>query len=180
MPPFSRDSYRSVVDDLTRWVVGGVAAALVGILAYRAKALSASGAVAASFVGTVAVAAGWSWGVLLVAYFVSASALSGFHSGERTARVGGVIDKDGPRDGRQVLANGGAFSVAAVGWIGSPDPLWQGLAVAALAASAADTWATEIGTLAGAAPRSIVSWELLPPGTSGGVTLQGSLAALAG
>jgi uncharacterized protein (TIGR00297 family) len=168
------------VDDLTRWVVGVVAATLVGFLAYRAKALSASGALAAAMAGGVAVAAGWSWGLLLVAYFLSTSALSRFHALERTEHVGGVIDKDGPRDGHQVLANGGAFSLAAIGWIASPDPLWQCLAVAALAASAADTWATEIGTLARAAPRSIVSWELLPAGTSGGVTLQGSLAALAG
>jgi len=168
------------VDDLTRRIIGAVAATLVAFLAYRAKSLSAGGGVAATIVGTIAVAAGWSWGALVVVYFVSASALSRFHSAERTERVGGVIDKDGPRDGRQVLANGGAFALAAIGWIVSPDPLWQSLAVAALAASAADTWATEIGTLARATPRSLVDWRIVPPGTSGGVTLQGSFAGLAG
>ncbi|MEP6692372.1 MAG: DUF92 domain-containing protein [Gemmatimonadaceae bacterium] len=60
---------------------------------------------------------------------------------------------------------------------------WRGrpvLAAGSLAAAAADTWATEIGTLAGGAPRMITTWRLLPAGTSGGVTASGLLAALAG
>jgi uncharacterized membrane protein len=52
--------------------------------------------------------------------------------------------------------------------------------VGALAAAAADTWATEIGTLFGGEPISIVSGKRVPPGTSGGVTLVGTLAAAGG
>src|SRR5436190_310884 len=54
------------------------------------------------------------------------------------------------------------------------------LGAGALAASASDTWATEIGTLHGAAPRSILGLAPVPIGMSGGLTLAGSLGAFAG
>jgi uncharacterized membrane protein len=49
-----------------------------------------------------------------------------------------------------------------------------------LAAAAADTWATEIGTLYGGTPRSILTWRPVPAGTSGGVSAIGTLASVAG
>ena len=49
-----------------------------------------------------------------------------------------------------------------------------------LAASAADTWATEIGLLAGRTPRSIVTGRPVPSGTSGGISMYGSGGAAAG
>jgi len=168
------------VDDIGRWLLGLTAATLVAYTAFRADSLNRSGAPAAAATGAIAVAAGWGWGLLLVAYFVSSAALGRFRAGQRASRVLGLIEKDGPRDALQVAANGGVFVLAAVGWLWRPDPLWQTLAAAALGASAADTWATEIGTLARATPRSIVDWSVVAPGTSGGITLQGSLGALAG
>jgi uncharacterized membrane protein len=80
----------------------------------------------------------------------------------------------------QVAANGAVFAVAAIGHSASPDALWQALGAAALGASAADTWATEIGTLARATPRSIIEWTPVAVGTSGGVTLLGFFAAAVG
>jgi uncharacterized protein (TIGR00297 family) len=168
------------VDHLTHWVVGAVLAAAVALVATRARALTARGAVAATVVGTIAIAAGWSWGVVLVAYFASSSLLSRVRSAERAVRVGTRIEKDGPRDATQVIANGGVFTLAAAGFWASPDPLWQALGAGALAASAADTWATEIGTLSSATPRSILDWSPVPAGTSGGVTARGLLGGAAG
>ena len=54
------------------------------------------------------------------------------------------------------------------------------LAAGALAASASDTWATEIGILAGGTPRSILGFQAVQPGMSGGVTIAGTVAAFAG
>src|SRR5438093_5230732 len=45
----------------------------------------------------------------------------------------------------------------------------------ALAAAAADTWATEIGAFSPFAPRLITSGRQVPRGTSGGITVLGSL-----
>lgn len=54
------------------------------------------------------------------------------------------------------------------------------IALSALATSAADTFATEIGTLSGLAPRSILTGQPVPLGTSGGVTIAGIAGSLAG
>jgi uncharacterized protein (TIGR00297 family) len=165
---------------LSLLLTGAAVATAISAIAFRARALSRSGTVAAALTGTLAVAAGWSWGVILVAYFVSSSMLSRYRSSEKIARAGDRTEKHGPRDALQVVANGGAFAAMALGHALRPDPSWQTLAAGALAASAADTWATEIGILARAAPRSILTGQPVPAGTSGGVTLQGFLAAVAG
>lgn len=72
------------------------------------------------------------------------------------------------------------FTVAALGSLIWPDAIWSAIGVGALAASAADTWSTEVGTLVGGEPRSIISGKRVPAGTSGGITAAGVLAAGAG
>jgi uncharacterized protein (TIGR00297 family) len=144
------------------------------------RALTASGAVSAAIVGTLAIAAGWSWGLLLLLFFVSASALSKLGQRKKADVAGPVIQQGGERNARQVLANGGLYALSAVGYLVFPSPLWYAAGIGALAASAADTWATEIGTLFGGQPISITAGRAVPPGTSGGVTFVGTMAAVAG
>jgi uncharacterized protein (TIGR00297 family) len=157
-----------------------IAAAIVALAARRLRALSTSGAVAATLVGAMAVAAGWSWGILLIAYFVAASALSKLGERRKAELAGSIIEKNDQRDARQVLANGGVCALAAFGFLVWHSPQWYALGIGALAASAADTWATEIGILAGRDPVSIVSGRPVPAGTSGGVSLVGMLASVGG
>ncbi|PSQ82148.1 MAG: hypothetical protein BRD41_00950, partial [Bacteroidetes bacterium QS_1_63_11] len=52
--------------------------------------------------------------------------------------------------------------------------------VGALSAAAADTWATELGTISGTPPWSPRSWCRVPAGTSGAVSLVGSGGAVLG
>jgi uncharacterized protein (TIGR00297 family) len=94
--------------------------------------------------------------------------------------VGSIVEKGGERDAAQVLANGGIYAGAALGFLAAPAPIWFAIGAGALAASAADTWATEIGTLAGGDPQAITSGRRVPPGTSGGITLVGTAAGVAG
>jgi uncharacterized protein (TIGR00297 family) len=124
--------------------------------------------------------AGWIWGVLLISMFVSASALSKIGETEKAARVSSMVEKSGERDAEQVLANGGVFAVAALGQLAAPSALWLALGAGAIAASTADTWATEIGTLVSRDPVSILSGKGVPAGSSGAVTVAGTLAAAAG
>lgn len=166
--------------DSARWGAGAALAIAIAIGARAAGSLSGSGATAAAVLGTLAVGAGWAWGVLLVAYFVTSSALSRVGRGERDRRTAGRIEKTGARDAVQVAANGGVFGIAALAFILTREPAWFVVGASALAASAADTWATEIGTLARASARSILTGRVVPAGTSGGITAQGLAAGLAG
>ena len=159
-----------------------VIAVLVALLARRARALSVDGAITAALVGTLALLAGWKWGVLLILYFASSSALTRFGAAEKTMRTKSVIEKGGERDAMQVIANGGIFAIAAMlSIVDATHALrWAALGIGALAASASDTWATEVGTLVGGTPRSILGFARTPLGMSGGVTVAGTAAACGG
>lgn len=168
-----------------RAIAGFFVALVIALVARRTRSLATSGAVAATLVGTVAVAAGWNWGALLILYFATSTALSHFGKREKERRTASVVEKSGERDGAQVLANGLPFAVAALGAIvapltGWPSDHWLAFGAGSLAASAADTWATEIGTLYGEHPRSILTRRPVEPGTSGGVSIAGQLASVAG
>jgi uncharacterized protein (TIGR00297 family) len=165
---------------MVRVIIGFVLAAALAIAARHTRSLSAGGAAAATVVGTAAALAGWGWAAILIAFFIASSALSRYRHAARTARIGAIVEKGDQRDAYQVLANGGVFASAALVAAGTQDPAWSMVALGALAAATADTWATEIGTLAGRPPRSIVSLQPLPAGTSGGVTMAGTLASAAG
>jgi uncharacterized protein (TIGR00297 family) len=131
-------------------------------------------------VGTLAVAAGWSWGFLLISFFASASALTKLGERKKAEVVGQVVEHGGERNARQVLANGGVFALSALGYLAFPSPFWYAAGIGALAASTADTWSTEIGTHFGGEPISLTSGRRVPPGTSGGVTLVGTVAGAVG
>lgn len=136
--------------------------------------LTRSGLVAALLVGAAAIMAGLSWLVLLLLYFAAATIVSRFGGDSKAAKAGTVLEKSGSRDALQVLANGGVFTVGTIMYALVADPAWLAFAAGALAASSSDTWATELGLLSSATPRSIVTGKPVQPGTSGGVTLAGT------
>lgn len=115
---------------------------------------------------------------MLLAFFVPSVALSRLGRARKRALVD--IGKAGPRDALQVLANGGVATLCAVGFAVTHDIRWAVAFAGAYAAATADTWATEIGTLARGVPRSILTWRPVATGMSGGMTLAGTLAELAG
>lgn len=130
--------------------------------------------------GAICAAAGWSWAFILIGFFLSGTILSRIGAARKARRVDSIVSKRGRRDAVQVAANGGVFGLAAVGAIATGDVRFAAIGIGALAAATADTWSTEIGTLGAALPRLITSGKRVPAGTSGGISLAGSLAALAG
>jgi uncharacterized protein (TIGR00297 family) len=149
----------------------------------RVHALTRSGGVAAFVVGTITFAAGTiGTALLLLAFFLSSVALS--RAGKERKRELVDSGKAGPRDAWQVLANGGVATVALLGWIfldhGQALSAWFVAFAGAYAAATADTWGTEIGTLAARPPRSIVTGKPLATGLSGGVSAPGTSAEIAG
>lgn len=126
--------------------------------------LTPAGVAAATAVGAAtALGAGWRGLALLAVFFVSSSALTR-GGGRRTAT--------------QVFANGGVAAVAAL--LSPLGRAWLPAFAGALAAAAADTWATEIGSRSSATPRLVTTARPVPPGTSGGVTWLGSAGGAAG
>lgn len=166
---------------LARLLIAFIAAVLIAAAALRAHALSRSGAVAAGVLGTVVFGlGGWRWAVLLLGFFISASALSFLFKG-RKAVYTEKFSKGSTRDAAQVAANGavaGLFALISVFAPASPLPFL--CAAAAFAAVNADTWATELGVLNPRPPRLITTFRVVEPGTSGGVSLFGTLAAFSG
>ena len=165
---------------LDRAALGAITAAVVAFAGYKTRSLTQSGAAASIAIGTLCVAAGWSWGILLVGLFITATVLSKIGEAAKAKLLEPVIEKGGERDAWQVAANGSVYALSAAGAILSGDPRWFALGIGALAASTADTWSTEIGTMGGGTPRLIVSGKRVPAGTSGGLTIAGSIGALAG
>jgi len=143
---------------------------------WRAGALSGTGALAATFVGTaILTGAGWPGAAVLGAFFVSSSVVSRVRP--PAPPVGDA--KGDRRDHWQVLANGGPAALGALFARDQPTlALWT--TTASLAAAAADTWATSIGAWSRSVPRHLLTGRPVPPGTSGGITPYGCLGAAAG
>ena len=165
---------------MERVLAGFLLAGAIAFVARNVRVLTTGGAVAALLVGTAASIAGWTWAAVLIVFFVTSSALSRFRHATREARIGRIVEKGNERDAVQVLANGGVFAVAALLAAATGESAWAAAALGGLAAATADTWATEVGTVTGGLPRSVVTFKPLPAGTSGGVTVPGTLASIAG
>jgi uncharacterized protein (TIGR00297 family) len=163
-----------------RAALGFLLACVISYAAVRSRALTRDGGVAAVAVGTICVAAGWSWAGLLVLFFVTSSALSRVRGAARERLTESIVARGGARDARQVFANGAIFTIVALFSIVVPWTGWLFLGAGAIAAATADTWSSEVGTLSSTRPRMVTSWRSVPAGTSGAVTPLGLSAALAG
>lgn len=172
---------------------GAVAVALLaglgGLLASRLQAwLSPGGMFTSAAVGLLVLAGGGAAPCLLLVFFFATSSLLTRFREDRKRPEGrglgpGSPDDPGPtglRASPQVLANAGAVVVLSAGNLVLPLP-WAACALTgAIAAATADSWATEIGTGVRGSTRRINTLRPVEPGCSGGVSIAGTLAAVAG
>lgn len=160
---------------MTRVAIGIALAAAVAAIAYRARALSAGGALAAFAVGAIVFGAGgWPGAAVLFAFFVPSTLLSQLGRSRKRA-----IGAHAPRNEWQVLANGAVAAACALAALRGGAPFAAAFA-GAFAAASADTWGTEIGMLSHGAPVSILRLRPVARGLSGGVTPLGIAASVAG
>ncbi len=164
-----------------QFLIAFVLAALIGALAYWRKSLSLSGAVGATILGTLTFGFGGLAGsAVLLTFFISSSALSKYKT-QRKEAVAEKFSKGSTRDFWQTMANGGVAAITISLWGLTGDPAHWAAFAAAYATANADTWATELGTLAKQQPRLITNLrQKVPPGTSGGITLWGTTASFLG
>ena len=161
---------------LTAFFISGF---IVSLALWRGS-LARSGAVSAMIVGILTFGfGGWRWGMLLGIFFISSSLLSHFKEDEKRI-VAEKFDKGHQRDSGQVIANGGLGSLVAILNFVTPSPIWAALFVGIMATVTADTWATELGTLSKQPPRLVTNGRVVEVGTSGGITLLGTMVSASG
>lgn len=161
-----------MVQPFSIWILAAALAAIVVGIAMRMRALSPSGAVAAIVLGTVVVGTGGWWpGVILVTFFATSSLIS---------RSDSTQAKGSRRDWVQVLANAWGLLLGCVLYAISGWPPWLLFGIGAIAAATADTWSSELGRLSTSLPRLVTNGKRVPPGTSGAISLYGSIASTGG
>jgi uncharacterized protein (TIGR00297 family) len=160
----------------TMFFVAALGAITIAFIAYKLRALSLSGAIAAALVGFCHAGFAREVGVVALLTFFGTSTLLSRLGKKRKATLD--FEKGVTRDAGQVLANGGIAALCAL--LSFWSPAFLPALLGALAAANADTWATEIGSLLGGRPRRITNFALASPGESGAISLPGTLAALIG
>ena len=153
----------------------------VAIAGYAARTVNAAGAICGAIIGTAIFASlGWQGWLLLFVTFVAASVAS--RAGlARKQRLGIAEERGGRRGPGNAIANTGVAAIAAVlaGLDVHPDAARLAFA-AALVTGGSDTIASEIGKAIGRRTLSVTTFRPVPPGSSGAMSLEGTVAGLAG
>jgi len=177
-----------------RWISATVVPVIVVTWGHGRKSLSTSGALLALLVGFCLTLAHYSFFLCLLAFFISSSKATKYKQ-EVKKELEEDFKEGGQRNWLQVLCNGGMameLSLLYLLDIGSSDlPVdfrhqyrasWLGVAVlGAVACCNGDTWASELGTvLAKGDPFLVTTWQRVPKGTNGAVTVVGLVSSLLG
>ncbi|KAB2338518.1 DUF92 domain-containing protein [Cytobacillus depressus] len=154
--------------------------AVTSISGYVLKLLTLSGSLAAFVIG-ICVSIGFGIeGLLLLGFFFISSSLWSKYKRKFKMNIEQRHEKGSRRDWAQVAANGGAAALFSMLNLVIPDPAWIfGFSISAAAANS-DTWASEIGSLSKKPPVFIRTFKRTDAGTSGAISLLGTVAALCG
>ena len=154
--------------------------AVVAAAGYRARTVRVSGAVCGGLLGTIIlVCAGWQGWVLLLLTFGAAVVTSRLGL-RRKEQLGIAEERGGRRGAGNAFANTGvaAFAALMAALTYAHDPALLGF-TAALVAGASDTVASEIGKAWGRRTFLLTTLRRVPPGTSGAMSIEGTLAGVA-
>ncbi|XP_054775028.2 transmembrane protein 19-like [Lytechinus pictus] len=177
-----------------RWLIAVCVPLYMSIDALNRKKLDRAGAVLAFVIGVVMTLSSYSHFLSMAAFFYSGSKLTRFRA-RRKQELEEDYKEGGQRTWIQVFANGGLPALYAAHFIldtGFQDrPLdfshyynstFIALGVmSGIACCSGDTWASEVGSVVGMEkPFLITTWERVPRGTNGGVSLVGTLMSFAG
>jgi uncharacterized protein (TIGR00297 family) len=167
---------------LERLLVGVVVNGVIAAAARAAGSLDTAGAVSTVVIGTaITVGLGLAGLSLMIAFFVLGSAATRLGYAHKAAQ-GIAQEKGGARGWRNAWANGGVPALLALMAAMTPAEVASVYALAyaaAVATAAADTCSSEVGKAYGRRTFLLTSLDPVPPGTEGGVSLQGTLAGVA-
>jgi uncharacterized protein (TIGR00297 family) len=168
------------LDILWSIVIGTFCAAMVAIISYKFRFLNIGGSMIAFLMGSIIFGfGGWAYTFAILGFFILSSILSRIGK-KKKKQIESMYQKSGVRDFHQALANGGvATAIVLVAFFSGFDYLYY-VYIAALAAATADTWGTELGIFSMTKPVLITTFKPVNPGTSGGISMVGSIASLLG
>lgn len=161
-----------------RWAVAAAITLIFAVMARVLRGVNLSGALAGGvacfllfvFAGPGSFAA---LGALFLMTWLST------RLGYRTKHQLGLAERREGRNGWQISANLGVAALSSVAFGITGNGAWLTAAAAALAEAATDTVASEIGQIRSQTALLITTWETVPAGTDGGITLAGTLSGVA-
>jgi len=162
------------------FLIAAICASVISFLSYKFKFLDKSGAAASFILGTTIFTFGQlKWSIPLISFFVFSSFISKIGNKNKT-KFSTIFEKKSRRDSGQVIANGAIGGILVlVNSVYQNEVLYL-LYIGSLAAVCADTWATEIGTMKETVTYNILNFQKAEQGISGGVSLNGTIGAVAG
>jgi len=161
-------------------LIGAVGGALTGFVSYKFNFLDLGGSLLAFLMGSVILGlGGWVYVLPIVLFFISGSLLSRMGKNQKSVIEEGY-QKSSTRDFFQVLANGGLPTLLVIYIFLSRNHLLFAAYLTSVAVATADTWATELGIFSKKDPLLVTNWKRAGRGTSGAVSVTGTLASLAG
>ncbi|NXG07513.1 TMM19 protein, partial [Sakesphorus luctuosus] len=177
-----------------RWLFSVLVPLIIATQGFKKKSLDHSGALGGLVVGFILTVANYSFFSSLFVFFVTSSKLTKWKK-DIKKQIDSEYKEGGQRNWIQVFCNGGVPTELALLYMIENGPgeipidfskeytaSWMCLSLlGALACSAGDTWASEIGSvMSKSKPRLITTWEQVPVGTNGAITFVGLLSSLLG
>ncbi len=166
--------------DILLLILAATTAILFGYLSFRIGAADLSGLFSGALIGILLIVfADVRWFLVMLAFFIIGSASTRYRYGQKLA-MGVEQERGGARGYMNAFSNGLVGTGAAVLFgLSGGDPVYAALFVGSIATATADTVASEIG-VTGGRPYLITTFQRVPEGTNGGVTVRGECAACAG
>jgi uncharacterized protein (TIGR00297 family) len=176
----------AVWPDTIPWLIANAVLALIG---YFTRSVNFSGALGGLVLGAILIfGGGWPLYVALLVFFVIGTATTKLGYA-RKAKAGLAQEGGGRRGFSHAFSNVGVAAICAIAVsrvarsaYGATEleliPLFMG--IAALATAAADTTASEIGQWIGRRAFLPLTLRRVPVGTEGAISIEGTLAGLAG
>lgn len=155
--------------DALRWSVAAIVGCATAPSMVRLRWLDLPGAIGAALVAAVAIAlGGWFWIVPAATFLILTSVLTAYRQEKRAESLRGL---------NQVVVNGVLpLVLPAIGYALTRNQLWFVVYIGGIAASIADSWASEIGRFSAKLPVSLRTRRRVPKGTSGAVSPLGFAA----
>lgn len=162
------------------YLFASVLSGLIGLYSFKRKSISASGL--AALIG-ISFSLIWLDQIALLLplfyMFASSSLLSKLHNKQKLDSEK-LLDKSGPRDYVQALANLGVATAFVFAYRFTENVLFVVAAVGSVAAGNSDSWASEIGSLSKKPPFSILNFRPMARGISGGISVIGTMSGFVG